>query len=78
MKTLYDRLKPELLANLNNNDSQYTDSIARVKKLLIGNNFYSELTIGEVESITTFCEVNMSYVSLFMYRFGDHLFLRDE
>tara|TARA_R110000737_G_scaffold94814_1_gene128735 strand:- start:135 stop:368 length:234 start_codon:yes stop_codon:yes gene_type:complete len=77
MKTLYDRLQPELLINLNSNEPQYADSVARVTKLLIDNKFYSDLTIGEVESITTFCEVNMSYVSMFMYRFGEHLFVKD-
>ena len=77
MKTLYDRLKPELLVNLNSNEPEYADSVARVTKLLIDNKFYSDLTIGEVESITTFCEVNMSYVSMFMYRFGEQLFVRD-
>jgi len=77
MKTLYDRLQPELLVNLNSNASEYADSVARVTKLLIDNKFYSDLTIGEVESISTFCEVNMSYVSMFMYRFGEHLFVKD-
>ena len=77
MKTLYDRLKPELLVNLNSNEPEYADSVARVTKLLIDNKYYSDLTIGEVESITTFCEVNMSYVSMFMYRFGEHLFVKD-
>jgi hypothetical protein len=77
MKTLYDRLQPELLVNLNSNEPQYADSVARVTKLLIDNKFYSDLTIGEIESITTFCEVNTSYVSLFMYRFGEHLFVKD-
>ena len=77
MKTLYDRLQPELLVNLNSNAPEYADSVARVTKLLINNKYYSDLTIGEVESITTFCEVNMSYVSMFMYRFGEHLFVKD-
>ena len=77
MKTLYDRLQPKLLVNLNSNEPQYADSVARVTKLLIDNKFYSDLTIGEIESITTFCEVNTSYVSLFMYRFGEHLFVKD-
>ena len=77
MKTLYDRLQPELLINLNSNEPQYADSVARVTKLLIDNKYYSDLTIGEVDSITTFCDVNMSYVSMFMYRFGEHLFVKD-
>ena len=77
MKTLYQKLKPELLVNLNSNSPQYTDSVARVTKILIDNNYYSELTISEVESITTFCEVDTSYISLFMYRFGEHLFVKD-
>jgi hypothetical protein len=77
MKTLYDRLQPKLLVNLNSNATEYADSVARVTKLLINNDFYSELTMGEVESIMTFCEVDTSYVSTFMYRFGEHLFVKD-
>ena len=77
MKTLYDRLQPKLLVNLNSNEPQYADSVARVTKLLIDNKFYSDLTMGEVESIMTFCEVEMSYVSVFMYRFGEQLFVKN-
>ncbi len=77
MKTLYDRLQPKLLVNLNSNEPQYADSVARVTKILIDNKFYSDLTMGEVESIMTFCEVEMSYVSVFMYRFGEQLFVKD-
>ena len=77
MKTLYDRLQPKLLVNLNSNAPEYADSVARVTKLLIDNKVYSDLTVDEIESITTFCEVNTSYVSLFMYRFGEHLFVKD-
>jgi len=77
MKTLYDRLQPKLLVNLNSNAPEYADSVARVTKLLIDNKFYSDLTIGEVESIMTFCEVEMSYVSVFMYRFGEQLFVKN-
>jgi len=77
MKTLYDRLQPKLLVNLNSNVPEYADSVARVTKILIDNNYYSDLTMGEVESIMTFCDVNMSYVSAFMYRFGEQLFVKD-
>ena len=77
MTSLDDRLQPNLLVNLNSNAPEYADSVARVTKLLIDNKFYSDLTIGEVESIMTFCEVEMSYVSTFMYRFGEHLFVKD-
>ncbi len=77
MKTLYDRLQPKLLVNLNSNVPEYADSVARVTKILIDNNYYSDLTMGEVESIMTFCEVEMSYVSVFMYRFGEQLFVKD-
>ena len=74
MKTLYDQLKPELLVNLENNIEQYSESVARIKKILKSNSFYSELTISEVELIVTFCNVDRAYVSMFMYRFGEHLF----
>jgi hypothetical protein len=74
MKTLYERLKPELLINLNKNTEEYSDSVVRVTKILQNNSFYSDLTISEVDSINTFCEVDLCYVTLFMFRFGKHLF----
>ena len=76
MQTLYDQLKPELLINLENNTAEYSESVTRIKKILKSNSFYSELTMGEVESIGTFCEVDTAYVSMFMYRFGEHLFIK--
>ena len=53
MKTLYERLKPELLINLNKNTEEYSDSVVRVTKILQNNSFYSDLTISEVDSINT-------------------------
>ena len=77
MKTLYDRLKPNLLVNLNSNEPQYAESVDRLIKLLMNNKFYSDLTVNEVEGIMTFCDVDTSYVSVFMYRFGEHLFVKN-
>ena len=77
MKTLYDRLKPNLLVNLNSNEPQYAESVDRLIKLLMNNKFYSDLTVNEVEGIMTFCDVDTSYVSVFMYRFGEHLFINN-
>ena len=76
MKNLYDQLKPELLINLLKNDEQYHQSTDRLIKTLKENNFYSDLTMNDVEALGTFCDVDMCYVSTFMYRFGDHLFIK--
>ena len=74
--TLYQRLKPEAKAGLENiKNEPYQFSINIIVSLLKSKQFYSDLTIEEVKNIIVFSEVEPK--SVFDFRFGDFLFEPD-
>ena len=74
--TLYQRLKPEAKAGLENiKNEPYQFSVDIIVSLLKSKQFYSDLTIEEVKNIIVFSEVEPK--SVFDFRFGDFLFEPD-
>ena len=75
MKTLYDKLKPEIKAKLEANYTEgYVTSIDTIFKQLKTNNRYSELTIDEVKTLNTFSDVSLIETTQLDLMYGDHLF----
>ena len=54
--TLYDKLKPEIKAKLEENYKQYK-TVGFIFDKLQKNNHYSDLTIDDIKSICTFGDV---------------------
>ena len=74
--TLYQRLKPETKAGLENiKNKRYKFSIDIIVSLLKSKQFYSDLTIDEVKNIIVFSEIEPK--SVFDMKFGDFLFEPD-
>ena len=75
MKTLYDKLKPEIKAKLEASYAEgYITSIDLIFKQLKTNNRYSELTIDEVKTLNTFSDVSLIETTQLDLMYGDHLF----
>ena len=62
IKTIYDDLKPEIKAVLNINAREYA-SAKRLKYTLMSKTMWQELTIGEVSSMTTYCDIPTYHLS---------------
>ena len=74
--TLYQRLKPEAKAGLENSANKgYEFSTNIIVNLLKSKQFYSDLTIDELKNIIVFS--NIEPKSVFDFRFGDFLFEPD-
>ena len=56
IKTVYDNLKPEFKAELNINARKYS-SAKRLKYTLMSKTIWQDLTIGEISSMTTYCDI---------------------
>ena len=56
IKTIYDNLKPEFKAELNVNARKYS-SAKRLKYTLMSKTIWQDLTIGEISSMTTYCDI---------------------
>ena len=75
MKTLYDKLKPEIKAKLEASYAEgYVTSVESIFKQLKTTNRYSELTIDEVRTLNTFSNSELYQTTQMDLMYGDHLF----
>jgi hypothetical protein len=56
IKTIYDKLKPEFKAELNVNARKYS-SAKRLKYTLMSKTLWQDLTLSEVSTMTTYCDI---------------------
>ena len=56
IKTIYDNLKPEYKAELNINARKYS-SAKRLKYTLMSKTSWQDLTLSEVSTMTTYCDI---------------------
>ena len=57
IKTIYDNLKPEYKAELNINAREYS-SAKRLKYTLMSKTSWQNLSISELSSMTTYCDIS--------------------
>ena len=57
IKTIYDNLKPDFKTELNINARKYS-SAKRLKYTLMSKTSWQDLTLGEVSSMTTYCDIS--------------------
>jgi len=62
IKTIYDNLKPEFKAELNITARKYS-SAKRLKYTLMSKTSWQDLTISEVSSMTTYCDISTYHLS---------------
>jgi len=62
IKTIYDNLKPEFKAELNITARKYS-SAKRLKYTLMSKTSWQDLTISEVSSMTTYCDIATYHLS---------------
>ena len=75
MKTLYDKLKPEIKAKLEASYAEgYVTSIDYIFNKLQTKDRYSELTIDDVRTLNTFTNSELHQTTQIDLMYGDHLF----
>jgi len=77
MKTLYERLKPEVKQQLELNYLKYETSVGRVYESLKNTKWYSDLTIDQVSSIYIFSNIDLIKVSVWDFKYGDNILLEN-
>ena len=65
MKTLYNRLKPELKEVLESQKNKYPETVEDIKNSLINNHFWSNLKIVEAMNLCSFLNVIFSVDNLY-------------
>ena len=72
IKTIYEDLKPEYKTVLNKNARQYS-SAKRLKYTLMSKTMWQELTMGQVSSVATYCEIATYHLSASDIMYGSTL-----
>lgn len=78
MKTLLERLKPEIKLRLNSNTPEYSSSIDNIYKTLASKVFYQDLTMGEISTLYTFSDITLLKTSIWDLKHGDNLFIIED
>ena len=74
MKTLLEKLKPEIVEALENNRDKYDFSINDLYNKLDTKHLYSELSIGTMRDITLYADIDYFKWDSTDWRFGTKLF----
>ena len=74
MKTLYQRLKPNLKVRLKYNSIKYKQGARQVIAELHRFHNYSELTVGTVKDLVLYSDIDDRRWSSIDWRYGDKLF----
>ena len=77
MKTLLERLKPEIKLRLESNIPDYPNNIDNMFNVLSSKTFYQDLTMSEISTLYTFSDITLLKTSIWDLKHGDNLFIRE-
>ena len=77
MKTLLERLKPEIKLKLESNIPDYPNNIDNMFNVLSSKTFYQDLTMSEISTLYTFSDITLLKTSIWDLKHGDNLFIRE-
>ena len=77
MKTIYNRLKPDILASINSDEQKYPYTTKALKIKLKSSNDWSQLSVGDVQSIITHSHVRLIDVDQADLMWGDKFLLNE-
>ncbi len=77
MKTLLERLKPEIKLRLESNIPDYSSTIDNMFNVLASRTFYQDLTMSEISTLYTFGEITLLKTSVWDLKYGDNLFIKE-
>jgi len=77
MNTLYDRLEPEILIGLLDNEKNYASGTKAIVIALKDNYSWLNLTIGQVHSLIMFSDMPWGKITDQTFKFGENI-IKDE
>ena len=78
MKTLWQKLKPEIKQALKDQEEKYPSMVKAIKIALKDNYFWSHLTIGEARDIIYFTDYTYASLSSYDWSYGEKFIIEDE
>ena len=77
MKTIYDRLKPDILASINADVQQYPYTTKALKEKLKNSVSWDELTIGDIRSVVIHSHTSIVNINEMDLMWGDKFLLKE-
>jgi hypothetical protein len=74
IKTLKQRLKPDIKAKLESNDRKYSAAVRSLFAKLDKTKFVSDLTIGDIRSLHTFSDTRLNNLNSYDLMWCEHIF----
>ena len=71
MKTIYDRLQPDILASINSDEQRYPYTTKALKIKLKSSDDWSQLSIGDVQTIVTHSHDKFVELNYIDFMWGD-------
>ena len=75
MKTIYDRLNPDILASINADEQQFPYTTKALKEKLKKTISWDELTIGDIRSVVIHSHVKITEVNVMDFMWGDRFLI---
>ena len=75
MKTIYDRLNPEILASINKDEQKYPYTTRALKKKLKSSDDWSQLSIGDIQAIITHSHDKFVELNHIDFMWGDRFLI---
>jgi len=78
MKTIYDRLQPDILASINSDEQRYPYTTKALKIKLKSSDDWSQLSVGDVHSIITHSHIRLIDIDREDLMWGDKFLITNE
>ena len=75
MKTIYDRLNPEILASINKDEQKYPYTTRALKKKLKSSDDWSQLSISDVQAIIIHSHDKFVELNYIDFMWGDRFLI---
>ena len=78
MKTIYDRLKPEILARINADKQEYPYTTKALKEKLKKTILWEQLTIGDIMSVVIHSHISIVNITEMDLLWGDKFLVNEK
>tara|TARA_R100001463_G_scaffold134021_1_gene195865 strand:- start:314 stop:547 length:234 start_codon:yes stop_codon:yes gene_type:complete len=77
MKTIYNRLKPDILASINADEQEFPYTTKALKEKLKNSISWDDLTIGDIRSVVIHSHVNVIDIRQEDFLWGDKFLINE-
>ena len=78
MKTIYERLNPDILASINADEQEYPYTTKALKEKLKNTISWDQLTIGDIRSVVIHSHVSIVNITEMDLMWGDKFLVNEE